>query len=57
MNKKEVLCETCRNVDWQTVHTTGARIVDVCYYPANQRKFGHAVECAEYEPKPQGGAE
>ena len=51
MSKKEVLCETCRNVDWQTIHTTGARIVDVCYFPDNQRKFGHAVECNEYEPK------
>lgn len=49
--KKDTLCNTCKHEEWELAVGTTTRMIDLCYYPANNRKVGHATECEEYEPK------
>ena len=49
--KKDILCNTCKHEEWELAAGATTRMVDMCYYPANNRKVGHATECEEYEAK------
>lgn len=51
MNKKPILCNTCKHEEWALVIGTTNRMIDECAFPANDRKVGHATECEEYSPK------
>lgn len=48
---KPILCLGCRNFDLVILVGNGVRVVEECYYPANEHKSGTATSCEEYEPK------
>lgn len=49
---KQVLCKSCRLYELAVlVGGKHARVIEECYFPANEKKAGTATECNEYEAK------
>lgn len=45
------LCNTCKHFDLVVLVGNGARVIEECYFPANNKKVGNAKEYEEYEAK------